>query len=797
MKTLSFLDKSEQEFFNSNFFPRKIQKDDSNETIIVDLANLYLHENKNNQYLIDRSDVNLIKDSFDKKNLFSGIWINGKKGDGISWMAENFLLYSKKKEQADFTEIKILKEDKEITSTKIPLINDIYDKKNTFIKCAKESRIIKKSYLKVPAIFIAISSGIAELANLFLQNIFNSLILNIFLLLLVISYILVLYSIIKGKSDKDIEKCLEILKNNNIRNDPRYKTLIRCLAEKMNIYELQRILIIDDFSKLDLTSKDVLKYYSEHKTEYQFGTSKDFWIIFNTNIADAEYVKNDWTYVDKLQMGTLLPLNTKEKKELIRKTGFSQNNINFETIKDICVKGQNYILKEEIQNQLIEFQKDNPEMFKFLYLIASNSFPVDIEISQKELIKKIRTDVNVVNKEKEKYLPYININKELNENKLKEYFIQIKDFLIYFDINKFVVRYEVVNCIEDNHKSLAELFHYCNGYWAMCWYFTFGKNHWKIEWTQKLAYHLKESWEIDNDDEIREHLFDAHLLTIDKCIKYFLPKDVEELIESSFRLNIQEIDNSEDRIRQLVSYIAAAYLSFNYLPDKDRLKGLGYGEFYYLLIKNDIEIIKELLLTEKYLFLLNEIIYILLERYWEIILFLHVSDKRFDKMRYSLNEKQNLHDIIVNLLISDYFQNTNKEEEIQKIQNIALWIWIKTFELYHKDIDIDDFEKIKKEIDSIDNLIYSFIKFSEQHINYRSNLEDTLIYTMMQNAAYISISSGILINKKINDLKIKGYAVNIISLFRLNINIDNEEKVFDDVMRLMLMQSLVWKKVII
>lgn len=211
MKT--FLDKNEQGKFNSSFFPREIQREDTNEIITVELGNLYVQEEQSYQNAIGKRDVNLVKDFFDKNTSFWGVWINGKKGDGISWLAANTQLYSEKKKSAYSAEIRILKEDKEVNSPKIPIINDVFDNKNTFFNCVKKSKLIKKSYLKSSAIFVAISTGLAELANIILQYSFSSHTSVIFISLFALSLILVLYSLIKEKSDKNIEKCLEIIED--------------------------------------------------------------------------------------------------------------------------------------------------------------------------------------------------------------------------------------------------------------------------------------------------------------------------------------------------------------------------------------------------------------------------------------------------------------------------------------------------------------------------------------------------------------------------------------------------------
>ncbi len=788
---VSFLSGEEQVKFNSLFLPRKLQDENSNEN---ELDDLLLRKRQR-----DSIKVNLYKYLITETNnsSFYGLWIDGAKGDGISWLSEKILQTFLNKQYTDCSTPKlyILKEDKEATSKKLPEISDLIGKRQ-FINCAKKSGLMKKSLLLLlsiictllPVVFgiIANASKIID----FTSNLPVQIIIIAFCILGVIGIIL---SSLKNNTEKRLTDFLDTIHNTKINEDPRYIRLIQTLAGKISSLNTPRILVIDDFSALHELSRNVLQKYYESK--YENPQNKELWIILNTNLAISEQSKS-WNNQDrefpKFQYAKLLTLKLKEKRELVKQLELPQENSTCDVLKDICCKYLSPTSLLEIKGQIEDLQKRDEDTFRFLYLIASNAFPSDMEFKREALIEKMRYTKKI--KERDKYIPEI-LKKQLapDEQQLQVYFEQIQKFLRYYGDEKFRVRNNVIRYItgkEERTNLQANLYHYSNGYWAMCWYFVFGKKRWKISWIPKLAHHLKSAYCID-DNNLRKNMFDAHLLAIEKSMKYFLRKEIIDTIESALRLNIQEQDNVEDKLQQLVTYIAFAFFNFDYLPERKKLKEIGYELLYDFLKKDDLELARQLLNSEKYDFLSDEIIYVLIERCWEKVLFLHISDKRYT-MRNAIKEIDELQSIIKNYLTQNNLQNIN--DTGQEIRNIALWLWINIFNISTNEFEKKQYDEL---VDYIENLIFSFTTYSEQHINCRNDIELTMLYTTMQGNAYIIIASILMIkatNRAIKNQRLEEYMQEIIKLYRLKININDNMRAFDDVMKLIQLQSLMWRQ---
>ena len=788
--SVSFLLEDEQEKINSFFFPRKIQDENSNEE--KDLDDFLLKKRKK-----DSAKIDLYKHFITETNnsSFCGLWIDGAKGDGISWLSEKILhtFYNKKYADVGTPKIYILKEDKEVTA-KMPEISNLIGKRQ-FINCATKSGLMKKSLLfslsiisiLVPVVFGIIANAIKLIdvtSNLPIQ-----IIIAVFCLFGIVG---IIFSSLKSKEEKRLTDFLDTVHNIKINDDHRYKELVKLLARKISSLSTPRILIVDDFSTLHELSRNVLQKYYESK--YESLQNRELWIILNTNTAVSEQSKswNNQNEIVKFEYARLLPLKPTEKRKIVKELDLPKERSTCDIIKDVCSEYLSPTSLQEMKGSLEELQKRNEDAFRFLYLVAANAFPSDMEFKREALIEKIRYTRE--SKERHRYIPKVLKTQTVpDEQQLNKYFERIQFFLRHYGSEKFQVKNNVVRYTENKDertKLQADLYHYSNGYWAMCWYFVFGEKRWKVSWIPKLVHHLKEAYCVEGESS-RENMFDAHLLAIEKSMKYFLRKEIIDTIESALRLNIQEQDDTEEKLQQLATYIAFAYLNFDYLPERKRLNEIGYGLLYDFLKKDDIELAKQVLNSEKYKLLADEIIYVLIERCWEKMLFLHISDKRYT-MRNTIAEIKELRTIIENYFAQNDLQRTN--DTGQKIRNIALWVWINTFDIFTNKFEKERYDEL---VGNIENLVYSFVTYSEQHINCRNDIEQTMLYATMQETAYIAIASILTIttaSRTIKYAKLEIYLQKIISLYRLKININDSARAFDEVMKLMQLKSLVWRQ---
>jgi hypothetical protein len=543
----------------------------------------------------------------------------------------------------------------------------------------------------------------------------------------------------KEKYEEKINDLYTKLKEREIKGDSHYKDFISNLAKQ--IYPTYpRILIIDDFSKLDTVSQDVLLEYYKNK-ENAFHMSRDFWVVLNTGIEWYNWCLNNSCFS---KTAILQWLKSKEKKELVKKLNCPSENTRCDVIKDICYRDITPQSKQEMENLLKSLQETNIESFNFLCFIASNFVPADSIFSQKELTNAIKNDTVI--RPRDKYIPYIFTDKEyFSIREIKEFFEQIRQFIVDFggNSNKFKIRYEVLKCIEDKPtKKIADILHYNNGYWTLYWDYIYSRKRLGVNYLLILAHHLIEAYPIPKDNELNVNLFDVHLRIIEISITYYRKEEIINLIESVFELNLSGTVN-EDKLQKLAKYCVFAFLNFDYLLGRNNLRIIGYEQFYDFIKKDDIILAKQLLKSEKYKFLSDEIIFVLIERYWEKMLFLNVSNSRYT-MRNAIAEMQELQTII-----ADYFKNEvtkNADNIEQKIRNIALWVWINTFDISNNELEKEKYNEL---IDTLEELILLFVTYSRQNINCRNSIERTMFYSTMQGNAYIIISS-ILTIKFIN-----------------------------------------------
>ncbi|MDR0307832.1 MAG: hypothetical protein LBI42_13490 [Chitinispirillales bacterium] len=787
MDVESFLSEDEQKQFNSTWFPRKIQDEVSNKQIVIGEAS------NNFSPFYDLYEELILK----TKGSFYGVWINAEIGDGISWLSEKILnaFNNKTYNRVAPPKLYLLKKNTEIVSKKLPDISLLIGEKQ-FNKCAEKSGLMEKSLWLFLSVVCAIIPAIGTIVSILLGVLNISAItlklpvLCVLSLLSVLGILGIVFRSSKSKTEERREKFLNIIHKKETSKDGSYKTLIKYLVEKISDLHPSRILIIDEFSALDKLSQNVLQVYYESKSEYQ--QDKELWIIINTNFTCSEQSKlwkNQNKTFPKFKYAKLLVLNSTEKKKLVKALDLLHENTKYEIIKDVCSNSLSPDSFADMQEKLKKLQNDNNTAFRFLYLIASNAIPADMICRRRALIDKIKYTNE--QKERDKYI-YKILERETipNSDELVGYFKPIKNFLFYVDSNEkmFRVRSHVVQCIGDkeNHTGLqADLYRYCNGYWAMCWYFVFNRRQWNITWTPKLAHHLKAASCL-GDDDLRKHIFDAHLFAIEKSIKFFLKKEAIDLIENIFELDIQEYDNSEELLKPLVKLIISAYLNFSYLPDSKKLKAIGYEQFFNFLKKDDARLTLANELLYKNIF--DEIIFVIIEHLWEKILFLDIS--RSYNMKYTIEEKKELQALIDNYFKTNILQNDDNIG--QKSQNIALWIWINALDIStNNELEMPIYNKI---IGKIENAIDLFVAYSERYKNCRDDVEQTMFYTTMRECACIIIASILTIEhtKNLVHKKLREYKQKIIGLYDLNINKNNNIKNFDEVLDLMQIQSILW-----
>ncbi|MDR0895666.1 MAG: hypothetical protein LBN06_10285 [Prevotellaceae bacterium] len=768
---MSFLQSEDSTRFDKSFFNRKLKEigfdgSQSLEDFLTVKKPNGVSVNSYKYFITSTSDS------------FYGLWIDGQRGDGISWLAEKIRTLLVKEYSDILTpHLYILCKDNDCEPNKLPGISHLLGKRK-FCKQAIKSGLMKISVWSLWSKILLAMGSIAGLLPLIMSiSIYYIQIITLVLFILGIIGIVVSQS--KQHKEKRINAFIDKINNNEIKYGNRYEKLKGLLADRMSALESPRIIIVDDFSSLDELSQRVIQQYYETRTDAR--NNREMWIILNTNMAISVQSKG-WKN-NSIKYFELLPLTKTEKKQLIKEHDLPAENSTYEVIKDVCRGSIFYESKEETAQLMMHIEKNDADADRFLYLIAANAFPSDMEFAQNALIEKI--SFSKKQRERDKYIPIIlQPTGMIWEKELKNYFDSIKNCLLYLEKdNRFRVRNNIVRYIESAYdKRHKDLYCYCNGYWAICWYFVYRNKMLKINWLPKLAHHLKNSICLD-DEELCKNMFEAHLFVLEKCNRYFLKKEQIEIIESA--LSIKRLqENSEANRQLLMKHIVSAYLNFGYLPERHQLKDIGYEEIYDFLRSDDTDGIENLL--RKYEFLSNEIICVLMERYWEKILFLHVSDTRF-VMRNANQEVEKMKSIIGTFIAKNTLQNSNNIE--QSTRNIALWMWVNSFSLSHESLNI---EQIRQKTDKFARLIDMFVAFSKQHIDSHNDIEQTMLYTTMQESAYIIIASILTIkntHKSLKFEKLDEYLQQIIDLYGLKGNMT-----FEEIMKLLELHSIVWRQ---
>jgi len=710
-----------------------------------------------------------------------GTLINCHKGDGISWLSEKFLGISNailKKYDYNIEIITIVKDKSE---SPFPVISTLIGGERKLLKLATEKEFIKNTSFS----FISKMIALGAIANFIV--ILEKMNINIsgFLLQMIIFGVVIIafiYTFIDESRKKRKEFLNELEKfdeNDNKEKDKKYQLLKNEVVKKLdNLFN--KIIIIDDITSIDEFSQDVI-----FETCKRNKKCKIFWIIFNSSWSREIISKNSKIFTELI----LKKLNQNEKKEILKKIGLSEKNVSLNTIKEICIGQIDEETRQTLKNELFDLKNKDLELFNFLYLLSLNDFPRGSEYKIKTLIKKISPR----QQERERDMCIKKIFESVpNENRLDDYF---KDDRIkkYYNRDKEKISIDSsLSCLIEDEPDLfgRSKYRYGQGYWALLWYYASYKNDPKVHFVQKICHHLQKSENDIEEIEVRTCLLNAQLFTIEKNLSYLQKNAVQQMLTQYFKLNTQNIkDIQKDRVIKL---ILDAFLNFDcFSGNKSRLEDLECEELYEFLETKETNLVCSLLQNKNYSFISDYIIPFLLDQYWEIIFFHWIFYK--SDSQYNLTEDISFELTELKKYFENYFDNEKKEYSILYLFNHTLYIWIDYIRLLKNDWSINDEPVMTEQI--IQRIeLFSFI-YNKASANISKN--EIYQWAIIQESICLIVSVTLLLLKKQN-IKEKQKLLKVLQIFKnifneVELDTENYDKSIDDIMRFLLLHSLMWK----
>ena len=793
-----FIAEDEKRRFDK-FIGRKLEGADKSveDDVDVDVEKLW-HINKNDS---KRDDFKFflqtkIADFHYNEDDANGILIGCHKGDGVSWLSEKILDTSNAilegNSYGNNVEIDIIKREK----SEFP-ISSFFGGEKKLLNFAVKSNFIedaRSSLMKNVVLLLVTLMGVLTMTIPAFSNALNQIDMSIstFQWYLIIGFIIVAiimynsYDLIeKRRKNRKKEKKDFLDKLDDKKKD--YTTFIDQVADRVDSVKDKRIVIVDDIASIDEYgfSQDVLlRYLEKHKDKKN---KKIFWIIFSSDLSVAREIisKSSATFYEL----TLQLLDRSEKEKLCADFGYDKSNASLVTIKEICTGKLDKDAEQSLQNELSKLKETNLNLFNFLYLLILNNFPRDSEYKMKQLIEKIppRKDEREKDVYMKKFFDSVPV-----ANEVESYFEddRIKKYYEYDKVQgKFSIHNNISRLIEHN----PDLFDYCNkfrygqGYWALTWYHANkDKKMPKLHFVQKISYHLQNADKGIDDVKVRTNLLDAHLFTAKCSLSYLQRNDVESILNNVLSLNIENIANI--RTDKTIQLILEAFKNFDNLPDnRPRLEDLECEELYEFLKTKEISCAYSLLQNENYSSVSDYIISLLLEQYWERVFFLWIFH-RTDDLSYSLMPEISAELTELNTYFTNYFEKGKDNFSPLRLSNLALYIWINYIRLLSSDKSIE-VEQIIKNIELFLSCYNkTSVDISRDDVYQQTDIQESICFV-------VSITL-LLLKEQDTDKKqeLERVLQDLNAIFNeIKIDIKNYDKSIDNIMRFLLLHSLMWK----
>ncbi|HEX8458129.1 MAG TPA: hypothetical protein VF656_12585 [Pyrinomonadaceae bacterium] len=379
---------------------------------------------------------------------------------------------------------------------------------------------------------------------------------------------------------KKIEKFnAELEKILNEGSEQKYDRFIDSLASSLQSADFPRFVIIDDYERLDQTTKSVIQRYFEKYVPRAAGS--EYWVVFEGQ--DGDKFSNRITEGQRFEAykeSRILQqqlLDEEERRRLVERFNRPLEALNYQAVKLVCkdtTKG-----KERIQKIAERYRRDHPKEtrfgdLEFLYLLSLTATrPGNFCLTDPDLISRL-TDSTAVRADVLRqflHVPNLGLNEFRNRFKsVPEAFPNIaisregynkKDLFIIPETSALG---EQANTLDLPRPGLGHLF------WSLYWYNKLknpldANNPPEAFLMRKLNHHLKEA-ELataagaDTDKRILNELFDALIFAVDASLKTGVFEDVTPLLEKApYLLEMGDLAGSRSHQTRLAKHCWEAY----------------------------------------------------------------------------------------------------------------------------------------------------------------------------------------------------------------------------------------------
>jgi hypothetical protein len=331
-----------------------------------------------------------------------------------------------------------------------------------------------------------------------------------------------------------------------------YKDFIDSLVRRLQGIDMPRFVLLDNFERLDFTTREVVKRYFQMQGENARGS--EFWVIFEGEDGErfSSYIQLDrQTYYGYKQTELYRQelLTGEEKRDLVRVANRPPAAAEFATVKSICRGGDEG--EQRIQKLFQEYRLRHPKdparygNLEFLFLLSLTASPGEVALGRTFLLSRLSQKESVQAEVLKRFLHRTTAVKAELEHPLSEIIQDFRSVLILEpedEPRQLRVEPEAAAVLEKSADGLqlpdAGIGHL---YWALLWYDEWKGRPAEARGMRKLAGHLLRSdvsqvRKSPQYEQILRQTLEICLFTVNGCLKTCLFSDVPRLLERAVSL---------------------------------------------------------------------------------------------------------------------------------------------------------------------------------------------------------------------------------------------------------------------
>ena len=349
----------------------------------------------------------------------------------------------------------------------------------------------------------------------------------------------------KTKS-KSIQQFVEKLKEEQFHKK-NFKQFIDDLAAKLSKIKLPRVVIIDNFDRLDKTTRMVVFRYLQYYA--QRTVASEYWVVFETDeyrLLSSDIYTKSCTYTrDHSEHFSQRLLNTDEKRKLIAQLELESEPEDYTSVKGLCQGNEQ--AKKSMQKLFQNHRLLNPSQeqrygtLDFLYLLSITSYPGKTPLEDRFLVNSLSAKSGLQGLILDQFLRGTRRQKLEFRQMLTSVRNDFDSGLVLedrYDPSRITVHSEMARYLEKNAAGLSlsppGLGHL---FWGLFWYNKLRNDPIQAFFIRKLAHHLVKLHLTGTGSglsygKIIRDIYEAHLFTIDGAMKICLFELVPTLLQN-------------------------------------------------------------------------------------------------------------------------------------------------------------------------------------------------------------------------------------------------------------------------